>query len=468
MQDASTQEEQPQIPQELIDRIVEELFGDKDSLHSCALTSQSFRVPSQKCLFHRIELYAEKQRWSHRGASFDEFTLNLCERLYSLFETSPHLANYIKDLAIFDPGDTWLTEENSLPFILPLLTNLERIYISGGLWEASLCIEDMLTPVKESLCAAIHSPKITHVGFQGVEFGSINDILSFLAGSTGLKSLTLFSVDVTDEESGSDSGEPSGNQSLQCQLSSLSLFVKDPVLPHLVNWLTQSGSLNHLLQFSFIAENTEQLSIIDRVVLASKSSLQETNITLGSRVGDDDDDDDVEDHNNIPPSIPDLTPTHTLNLGFFMSSDNCQSVLNWWCNALDYASDSKSNLETVNMYILTEADEVDDFEYSAPGWERLDKILAENLARKDGDGVKLNIQLKLTEEMYREDEDDDDEEEVAQLHEISCEAMRKLGGAFPLLNQKKRLFVGEMTESVLSYFSRFFGTQLKTPTSQSV
>jgi len=281
MQDTSTQE-QPQIPQELIDRIVEELLEDEDSLCACALTSRSFQVPSQKCLFHRIELYDDKQHRNHWLAGSNN-TLNLCERLYLLFQTSPHLASIIKDLAIFDPGDTWLTEENSLPFILPLLTNLEKIYISGGLWEASLCIEDMPLMLKESLCATIHSPKITHVGFQGVEFSSVNNILSFLAGCTGLKSLTLFSVDVTDEESDSDSGEPSGNQNLQCQLSSLSLFVKEPVLPRLVNWLTQSSSLNHLRQFSFIAENTGQLSIINQVVLASKSSLHETNITLGSR-----------------------------------------------------------------------------------------------------------------------------------------------------------------------------------------
>ncbi|THU93122.1 hypothetical protein K435DRAFT_861816 [Dendrothele bispora CBS 962.96] len=92
----------PQIPQELVDRIIEELSKDKDSLRACALTCQSFKVPSQKGLFHHIKL---------KGSDSLNRPL-LCERFHSILQTSSHIAGYVKDLVLVnhEDGTSWLTE----------------------------------------------------------------------------------------------------------------------------------------------------------------------------------------------------------------------------------------------------------------------------------------------------------------------------------------------------------------------
>ncbi|KAJ7468238.1 hypothetical protein B0H11DRAFT_2045989 [Mycena galericulata] len=79
----------PDIPQELIDCIIDELH-DIESLKSCTLTARSFRDPSQRKLLRSLTL---------------QYSPNY-SAVYSLLKKSPHIAKYVKRLTIRMHHDT--------------------------------------------------------------------------------------------------------------------------------------------------------------------------------------------------------------------------------------------------------------------------------------------------------------------------------------------------------------------------
>ncbi|KAF7347186.1 hypothetical protein MVEN_01473400 [Mycena venus] len=102
------------IPQELIDAIVSGI-DDMCSLKACALAGSMFRKPSQRTIFHSLELNK----------------LALLGRACRLFCDSPHIPAYITRLNI---GFTWkasAAEVENLPDIFSKLENVQRFTLGG-------------------------------------------------------------------------------------------------------------------------------------------------------------------------------------------------------------------------------------------------------------------------------------------------------------------------------------------------
>ncbi|THU93121.1 hypothetical protein K435DRAFT_861815 [Dendrothele bispora CBS 962.96] len=275
----------------------------------------------------------------------------------------------------------------------------------------------------------------------------MDELVETIAVSPGLKSLALFSVEIEeDNHLGSrDPQERLGrtgvgpNQSkLRTDLSSLSLFMKDQKPTWLMDWLLgpeSSYSLAHLNKFSLIADKTDQLSIVNRVASTSQC-LQEMNVTLGFGG--------IEE-NYLDTPAQDLSSPYNVDFGFFLSSEfqsSSQAVIDWWCNSLEQ-SGPNLKLETLNMYVLVEAEDLD-FEDFSLGWQRLDGILAGSLRQGDeNNGVSLILWIKLMEDAEEE------EEEEFQAQTISREILGKLEDAFPMVKAKGMLQVCQMTGQVL-------------------
>ncbi|KAK7042017.1 hypothetical protein R3P38DRAFT_3348143 [Favolaschia claudopus] len=101
----------PQLPQELIDSIIELVCVN--SLCACALTATSFVQPSQRRIFNWMSL----------------FHLSQYEGMAIILAKSPHLGKYVKLLALqiaHLPADS-----APLKLILSTMTELERLTISG-------------------------------------------------------------------------------------------------------------------------------------------------------------------------------------------------------------------------------------------------------------------------------------------------------------------------------------------------
>ncbi|KAJ6494050.1 hypothetical protein C8R47DRAFT_1118188 [Mycena vitilis] len=100
-----------EVPQELIDKIIEQV--PEDSLAACSLTATPFLVSSQRRLFRWMSLR----------------DLPMYERTGRLLATSPHLGKYVRFLALCIhqlPLDYAV-----LKVILPLMPEIERLTIEG-------------------------------------------------------------------------------------------------------------------------------------------------------------------------------------------------------------------------------------------------------------------------------------------------------------------------------------------------
>ncbi|KAK7042013.1 hypothetical protein R3P38DRAFT_2888115 [Favolaschia claudopus] len=111
----------PQLPQDIVNSII--ALAPSDSLHACALTAISFVQSSQRRIFRSVSL----------GKMPDY------DRMMSILDMSPHLGEYVKDLALYIAGlpANW----EALAFALSTMTELERLTIIGNTVEsASSCL----------------------------------------------------------------------------------------------------------------------------------------------------------------------------------------------------------------------------------------------------------------------------------------------------------------------------------------
>ncbi|KAJ7151859.1 hypothetical protein C8R43DRAFT_1127493 [Mycena crocata] len=101
----------PELPQELIDAIIDEVPAS--SLRACSLTATAFVASSQRRIF----------QWASLS------TIRSYERTEAILATSPHLGKYVRFLAI---GITKIPSNYApLQAILPALTEIERVSIVG-------------------------------------------------------------------------------------------------------------------------------------------------------------------------------------------------------------------------------------------------------------------------------------------------------------------------------------------------
>ncbi|KAJ7453102.1 hypothetical protein FB451DRAFT_1520166 [Mycena latifolia] len=106
------------LPQELIEAIVYEFDDKSPCLTTCSKTAKTFRVPCQRRIFRALVLHSEETGFS-----------NTFRRAFDLFEVSPHLTVYVRNLKT--PLPTVEKETRYLERILRALHNLERFMISN-------------------------------------------------------------------------------------------------------------------------------------------------------------------------------------------------------------------------------------------------------------------------------------------------------------------------------------------------
>lgn len=121
------------LPAELIEAIIDEvgLSHDRPTLKACSLVSLAFVFPSQKHLFHEIDLEKPDPRISRKTCY---------QRFHKLLLAKPHLGIHIRELRIGDDseddfgwgsGKSWIVQTKStLSRTLSLLPKLEAFSLS--------------------------------------------------------------------------------------------------------------------------------------------------------------------------------------------------------------------------------------------------------------------------------------------------------------------------------------------------
>ncbi|KAF9260949.1 hypothetical protein L218DRAFT_557269 [Marasmius fiardii PR-910] len=198
-----------ELPQELIDGILNFLRDDQKALRQCCLASRSFQPPCQKLIFECIRLHSVV---SEDGGSDQGKKFTMAQRLRDILVSSLHLAPLIKELRIMNTLDEsgaegnrlgWLEQDTSLPVILPLLVNLERFYLSGvSTYGAKIDIESLPRAIQDALFLTWKSPNLTRIGLHRVRFATFEDLFSVILHSPSVRDITLCYVIFTRDDEG--------------------------------------------------------------------------------------------------------------------------------------------------------------------------------------------------------------------------------------------------------------------------
>ena len=171
------------LAQELIDIIIYNLHDSPSDLHECSLVCRSWLPACQRHLFRCIIL-GPKPYFHLRS------DLSSSERLYQALLGSPHLANYIKGLKVYEGlavrEQDWIAEDQTLPLVLRMLGKLEMIELRCLPWS------DLTLYSKQSLCRVFQLPSMRFVEIERDSFDKMEDFLSLLDHARGLTGLSFY------------------------------------------------------------------------------------------------------------------------------------------------------------------------------------------------------------------------------------------------------------------------------------
>ena len=179
----------PRLPQELIDSIISQL-NDRKSLKACSLVASPFVLPSQRLLFHTIDLDTP---------TLTPRNLKIYVRFLRILTLNPLLGTYVRSLRLGDDSDnfgssrSWTAHKN-LPQLLQLLPRLEAFTLTFN------SCEIQWTSIPEDVRAAFvrlfRLPTLQAISLEVIR----GFPLQLLFGRTPLKQLSLSFVDVDPKD----------------------------------------------------------------------------------------------------------------------------------------------------------------------------------------------------------------------------------------------------------------------------
>jgi hypothetical protein len=239
-----------QLPQELIDTILENLNVDVDqwTLRCCSLACSSLLHSSRRQIFRRIVLVPQSGNYyisSSRPKS-------CCQRLHNLLLNSPHIATFIQELKLYEgqncKGQAWLASDPSLPLVLGMLKDLKRIEFRRLEWSLKLPLA-----VRQSIQDVLELPSLHFVHMERSDFANMNDFSSLLSHAEGLTGLSLAEIytyhrhwepvspELSSQSQGRDTKEQGVHSCRRRPLRDLRLRVYD--YSEFINWLLGPQSL---------------------------------------------------------------------------------------------------------------------------------------------------------------------------------------------------------------------------------
>ncbi|KAK0210273.1 hypothetical protein DFS33DRAFT_275159 [Desarmillaria ectypa] len=198
------------LPQEIVDRITDELQEDFTTLRTCTLVSRSWKESSQRHIFSDIFFETPPEPLP--------LEMSPCHTFHRLLITSPHLGRHVRHLEICDEGRTsdstrrWLLASvGTLMSVISLLTCLSSIDISfSGLWW-----EDVLS-LKSILVAVFQLESLRSVALEDFQV-RLNELFGLLR-SRSICDLSISAIEVLP-----DLSPPSPRFSMPLHELSLSL-----------------------------------------------------------------------------------------------------------------------------------------------------------------------------------------------------------------------------------------------------
>lgn len=265
----------PEIPQDILDKIIDGLHDDPAALAACSLSGYPLLQSSHSHLFRTITLKPPSEAQVASG------TENLCEKFHRLICSSPNVTKLVRQLVILgsdayqeEYGDrlrqvTWVDSGPALPAVLEALSNsdpcLESLVVSGhdGALKWALISRDL----QDALLGVLQVPSLRHVTFYRF-YDYPRSTLALFKGLESLKLVDSFPYHYTDFPTTVSSSFP-----LHSLTITKTMFA--PLLP-LLEWICTPFSpfdLSNLKQFHFDFE--QQLSDVSVFMAQLRPSLEE-------------------------------------------------------------------------------------------------------------------------------------------------------------------------------------------------
>ncbi|RDB30315.1 hypothetical protein Hypma_007071 [Hypsizygus marmoreus] len=214
----------PEIPQDIIDTIIDELATDPSTLSACALAARSFRSPSQKHMYETIKMDLSPGHPSHTSV----------HRLLDILTTNPLLGTSVKSLIVVLPHSN--TEK--LSGISRLFPRLRKIVITcslvheGGTSRWNAVAEEL----RVDLYRLMRSPSVEEISFHSIQGFPTRHLTT--CGQ--LKAITL--IDVEPDDSVESLVPPMPADTYTCPSPSVGQLRALHIQP----WKRLSPFINHL------------------------------------------------------------------------------------------------------------------------------------------------------------------------------------------------------------------------------
>jgi len=189
------------LPPELVDCIIDHLRDDPATLHSCALVNSTWLPASRYHIFRRVSIRVNEGNYPYNTSCGGE-----ASRLYRIVVSSPEIVPYIRDLLIYktkspDPDLNRMSQEESLPLLLRLLTNLRRLEFKiSDRRIVSLELVRWHSRLIDSICTTSCLPSIVEFRLCGLCFDNREQLLRIFRLFPALKVLHLENILLIKEE----------------------------------------------------------------------------------------------------------------------------------------------------------------------------------------------------------------------------------------------------------------------------
>ncbi|KAK0459271.1 uncharacterized protein EV420DRAFT_312715 [Desarmillaria tabescens] len=180
-------DEFPQLPQELVNTIIDHLLDDIPSLRSCSLVCRTWREHAQESIFH-------KQRFYVSGGPQGDL-----HKFRILLRMSPHLGALVKAIELYAIG--WVPStplppnpqlETATPEVLPLLPKLQTFSLKvtqDKVWD-----QIVGAPVAEACKSILRTTFLTDIHLSGMRFDLYSDFICLLSDIVAVRELNISAI----------------------------------------------------------------------------------------------------------------------------------------------------------------------------------------------------------------------------------------------------------------------------------
>ncbi|KAK0457790.1 uncharacterized protein EV420DRAFT_478535 [Desarmillaria tabescens] len=268
MMSSSPTSQLPQLPQELINAIIDYLLGDIPSLRACSLVCRAWTEHAQENIFHEQRFCTPE---SIRG-DLHKFRDLLC--------MSPHLGAFVKTIKLHAFPDGWIGwihpsrhhEMNTAsPQVFPLLTNLKAFSFKlehDDSWDQIVGVS-----VADAYKSTLRTASLTRVHLSWITFDLYSNFLHLMSDLLAVRELSLSAITIKTFDNAMPA-KRNGNRPLR--LISLHLNLDATLLQNFTRWLVNDKSPFDLGQIRSLTV----LSTYDRTQIATLPSVSALEIIL--------------------------------------------------------------------------------------------------------------------------------------------------------------------------------------------